>query len=84
MYRSLEAADHAEVKNAAFSTCRRMYQYGGNARIRRTSYRWKAGDTGALDSDDERRLCSVRSRQVEVLVIRWHEETDDDDTTDIE
>ena len=41
-------------------------------------------DTRSLDRNDEGRLRSIRLGQVEVGVVRRDEETDDDDTADVE
>jgi hypothetical protein len=85
VYRSLDPADHADVKRAAlmiYSDVHFMSLGSMHAENRRT-YSRQNFDASVIDGNDERRPGGVFGLQVKARVVGGYEKTNDDDSSNI-
>lgn len=95
VYRSLDAADQAEVRRHAFMSCRdqpilfflSLHSETRGAhkdKKKRKTYTWEELDAGAFDGDDEGRGRRSSTFQSKAGVVRRHEHADDPNTSNVE
>lgn len=79
VYKSLDAADHADVNKHALMTCASKVKLNRWSDWTKTTvtHGWKSLDASTFDSNDKRRRSSGPRVKFETLIVRWDEQSND-------